>query len=235
MRFAYGAHIEALTEQLAAMCESAGAAMESATHSLLQADLNLAEQVIGSSEAMTYAAVTAEEAGLALLALQAPIGRNLRTVVTSIQIVADLDRMGALALHVAKIARRRHPRPAVPAEVSGYFAEMGRVAVDLADNARQVIESRDLGRARYIRDADDAMDDLHRHLFTVLMNREWKHGMTAAVDVTLLSRYYERFADHAVEVARRIIFAATGHLPVEDPVMPRKPALPVERLSSAPG
>jgi phosphate transport system protein len=118
---------------------------------------------------------------------------------------------------VAKIARRRHPRCAVPEEVAGYFAEMGRVAVDLADNTRQVIESRDLGRARYIREADDAMDDLHRHLFTVVMNREWKHGMTAAVDVTLLSRYYERFADHAVEVARRIIFAATGHMPVEEP------------------
>ena len=198
-------------------CQSAAVARDSATHALLQADLPVAEQIIGSSEAMGYAAINAEEAGLALLAMQAPIGRNLRTVVTSIQNVAELDRMGALALHVAKIARRRHPRCAVPEEVAGYFAEMGRVAVDLADNTRQVIESRDLGRARYIREADDAMDDLHRHLFTVVMNREWKHGMIAAVDVTLLSRYYERFADHAVEVARRIIFAATGHMPVEEP------------------
>ncbi len=218
MRYAYGA--QALTDQLVDMCHAAGVAMQSATQSLLRADLCLAEDVIGSTEAMTYAAANAEESGLALLALQAPIGRNLRTVVASIQIVADLDRMGALALHVAKIARRRHPRCAVPEEVSGYFAEMGGVAVDVADNARQVIQSRDLGRARYIRDADDAMDDLHRHLFTVLSNREWKHGTTAAVDVTLLSRYYERFADHAVDVARRIIFAATGHLPVEEPAPP---------------
>jgi phosphate transport system protein len=217
MRSAYGTQLEALTAQLVEMCQSAAVAMDNATHALLQADLSLAEQIIGSSEAMGYAAINAEEAGLALLAMQAPIGRNLRTVVTSIQNVAELDRMGALALHVAKIARRRHPRCAVPEEVAGYFAEMGRVAVDLADNTRQVIESRDLGRARYIREADDAMDDLHRHLFTVLLNREWKHGMTAAVDVTLLSRYYERFADHAVEVARRIIFAATGHMPVEEP------------------
>lgn len=212
------ARFEVLTEQLVSMCESAGVAMENATQSLLHVDLALAEDVIGRSDAMSRAAVNAEETGLALLALQAPLGRNLRTVVSSIQIVADLDRMGMLALHVAKSARRRHPRRAVPEEVSGYFAEMGRVAVDLSDNARQVIESRDLGRARYIREADDAMDDLHRHLFTVLLHREWKHGMTAAVDVTLLSRYYERFADHAVGVARRIIFAVTGHLPVEESV-----------------
>ncbi len=222
MRFAYGAQLDALTEQLVDMCQSAGVAMHSATQSLLRADLCLAEDVIGSTDTMTYAAANAEESGLALLALQAPIGRNLRTVVASIQIAADLDRMGALALHVAKIARRRHPRCAVPEDVSGYFAEMGRVAVDVADNARQVIQSRDLGRARYIRDADDAMDDLHRHLFTVLSSREWKHGVTTAVDVTLLSRYYERFADHAVAVARRIIFASTGHLPVEEHVPPAR-------------
>lgn len=235
MRFAYGAQREALTEQLVNMCQSAVVAMESATQSLLHVDLCLAEHVIGSTEAMAYTAVTAEEAGLALLALQAPIGRNLRDAVTSIQIVADLDRMNALAVHVAKIARRRHPRCAVPEEVSGYFAEMGRVAVDLADNARLVIETRDLGRARYIREADNAMDDLHRHLFTVLLHREWKHTMTAAVDVTLLSRYYERFADHAVDVARRIIFAATGHLPVEEPVGAPRRTSSIERLSSTQG
>jgi len=186
--------------------------MERSTQALLQADLALAEQVIGDHEDITAAGATAEEAGLALLALRAPVGRDLRTVVSSIQIVADIQRMGALALHVAEAARRRHPRRAVPADVSGYFAEMGRIAVDLGDNARQVIESLDLGRARYIRDADDAMDDLHRHLFSEMVDRQWRHGTTAAVDVTLLSRYYERFADHAVEISRRVIFQATGQL-----------------------
>lgn len=217
MRSAYGAQLAALTDRLAQMCRLANAAMEGATASLLRADLQLAESVIGEHETITFASAAAQQAGLELLALQAPIGRDLRAVVSSIQIVADLERMGALALHVAKVARRRHPRRALPEAVNGYFAEMGRIAVDLGDNARQVIASRDLGRARYIRDADDAMDDLHRHLFTVLMDKEWQHGTTAAVDVTLLSRYYERFADHAVEVSRRIIFEATGHFPADHP------------------
>ncbi|MGI9162016.1 MAG: phosphate signaling complex PhoU family protein, partial [Mycobacterium sp.] len=142
----------------------------------------------------------------------------LRAIVSSIQIVADVERMGALALHVAKIARRRHPQHALPEEVNGYFAEMGRVAVDLADSAREVLVSRDPEKARRIRQDDDAMDDLHRHLFSVMMDREWRHGVAAAVDVTLLGRFYERFADHAVEISRRVIFQVTGQLPVDDEV-----------------
>jgi len=81
-----------------------------------------------------------------------------------------------------------------------------------------VLWSRDPEKASRIREEDDAMDDLHSHLFTVLMDREWKHGVAAAVDVTLLGRFYERFADHAVEVARRVIFQATGHFPEDEAV-----------------
>jgi phosphate transport system protein len=136
--------------------------------------------------------------------------------VSSIQNVADVDRMGALALHVAKIARRRHPQHALPEEVNGYFSEMGRLAVELGNSAQDVLLTQDPERAARIHEEDDAMDDLHRHLFSVMMDREWKHGVTAAVDVTLLSRFYERFADHAVEVARRVIFQVTGHFPDEE-------------------
>jgi phosphate transport system protein len=123
--------------------------------------------------------------------------------------------MGALALHVAKITRRRHPNHALPEVVNGYFAEMGRLAVQIGASAREVLETRDPERAAKLQEEDEAMDDLHRHLFTVLMDREWSHGVAAAVDVTLLGRFYERFADHAVEVGRRVIFLVTGQLPAD--------------------
>jgi phosphate transport system protein len=200
------------------MSRMAGVAMERATQSLLQADLVLAEQVIGDHEKLVSTSARAEEAAFVLLALQAPVAGDLRSIVSSIQIVADVERMGALALHVAKIARRRHPQHALPEEVNGYFAEMGRVAVDVADSAREVLLSRDPDKARRIREEDDAMDDLHRHLFSVMMDREWKHGVSAAVDVTLLGRFYERFADHAVEISRRVIFQVTGHLPEDEEI-----------------
>ena len=218
MRIAYHEQLDALTRQLAEMCRMAGIAMERATQALLQADLALAEQVIGDHENIIAASARAEEAAFVLLALQAPVAGDLRAIVGSIQIVADVERMGALALHVAKIARRRHPRHALPEEVNGYFAEMGRIAVELGNSAREVLLSRDPDQARLIRKEDDAMDDLHRHLFSVMMDREWKHGVAAAVDVTLLGRFYERFADHAVEISRRVIFQVTGRLPEEEDV-----------------
>ncbi len=216
MRTAYHEQLDALTSRLGEMCGLAGVAMERATQALLQADLALAEQVITDHDQISALSVRAEEEAFVLLALQAPVAGDLRSIVSSIQIVADVDRMGALALHVAKIARRRHPQHALPEEVNGYFAEMGRVAVELGNSAQEVLLTRDPEKAARIREEDDAMDDLHRHLFTVLMDREWKHGVAAAVDVTLLGRFYERFADHAVEVARRVIFQVTGRTVEED-------------------
>jgi phosphate transport system protein len=216
MRSAYHRQLAQLTQQLGAICGLAGVAMERATQALLQADLTLAERVLSEHEQIATLSAEAEEAAFVLLALQSPVAGDLRAIVSALQMVPDIDRMGALALHVAKIARRRHPQHALPEEVNGYFAEMGRVAVELGNNAQEVLLSRDPVKAAQIREEDDAMDDLHRHLFTVLMDREWKHGVAAAVDVTLLGRFYERFADHAVEVARRVIFQATGKLADED-------------------
>jgi len=218
MRTAYHEQLDALNTQLAEMCGLTGVAMERATQALLQADLVMAEQVIGDHEKISAASARAEEAAFVLLALQAPVAGDLRAIVSSIQIVADVERMGALALHVAKIARRRHPQHTLPEEVNGYFAEMGRVAVELAGSARGVLLSRDPDEARKIREEDDAMDDLHRHLFSVMMDRGWKYGVAAAVDITLLSRFYERFADHGVEISRRVIFQVTGLLPEEEDI-----------------
>lgn len=213
MRTTYHDQLASLAEQLGEMCGLAGVAMERATQALLQADLVLAEKVVTDHEQITAMSARAEESAFVLLALQAPVAGDLRAIVSSLQIVADVDRMGALALHVAKIARRRHPMHALPEEVNGYFAEMGRLAVDLGNSAQDVVLSGDSEKAARINQEDDAMDDLHRHLFTVLMDPDWKHGAAAAVDVTLLGRFYERFADHAVEVARRVIFRTTGNHP----------------------
>jgi phosphate transport system protein len=213
MRTAYHDQLAALTALLGEMCGRAGAAMEDATQALLQADLVLAEQVITSHAQMTAMSANAQESAFVLLALQAPVAGELRATVGALQTSADAERMGGLALHVAKLARRRHPMHALPEEVNGYFAEMGEVAVALSNNAQEVLLSGDAEKAARIDDEDDAMDDLHRHLFTVLLDHEWKHGVAVAVDVTLLGRFYERFADHAVAIAHRVIFQATGTRP----------------------
>ena len=210
MRTAFHEQLDSLTEMLSNMCGLAGLAMDRATQALLQADLALAEEVISDHDQLAHMQTRAEEAAFALLALQAPVAGDLRLVFGSFQNVADAERMGALALHVAKIARRRHPHHALPDEVKGFFAEMGRIAVDLGNSAKEVVLSRDPKQAAQISREDDAMDQLHKQLFSVLMDKEWKHGVAAAVDITLLGRFYERFADHAVEIGRRVVFEATG-------------------------
>jgi phosphate transport system protein len=210
MRTAFHQQLDDLASDVASMCGLAGTAMEHATQALLQADLLLAEQVITDHEALTGRARKAEENAFTLLALQAPVAGDLRAVLTSLKNIADVDRMGALALHVAKLARRRHPAKVLPEEVNGYFTEMGRIAVDIGNSVKDVVASADPERAAQLDYDDDDMDNLHRHLFSVLMDRQWKHGVATAVDVTLLGRYYERFADHAVEIGRRVIFQTTG-------------------------
>ncbi|HVL84524.1 MAG TPA: phosphate signaling complex protein PhoU [Pseudonocardia sp.] len=213
MRDAYQEQLDDLADGLAGMCDEVAAAMGKATRSLLEADLQLAEDVISGDVRVDEVRALAEEKAFALLALQAPVATDLRIVVSAIHAAGDLERMGDLALHVAQAARRRHPQPVLPAEVGPYFAEMGRVAVELATKAGAVIRSRDLTAATELESDDDAMDDLHRHLFTVLMGPDWQHGVGPAIDITLLGRFYERYADHAVAVARRIVYVVTGRMP----------------------
>lgn len=216
MREAYHVELGQLAEELANMCSMSATAMELATRSLLDTDLGLAEQVIGDDAKIDDARSACEEHAYALLALQAPVATDLRTVLAAIHAAESLERMGDLALHVAKAARRRHPKPVLPEQVRPYFSEMGRVAVELARDAEQVILNKDIEQARSLEEADDEMDDLHRHLFSVIMDKEWPHGVAAAVDVTLLGRFYERYADHAVSVAKRVVFVVTGRMPGYD-------------------
>lgn len=213
MREAYHVELEKLAEDLASMSGQVATAMELATQALLEVDLGLAEQVISDDAKVDDARADCEEQAYALLALQAPVATDLRTVLAAIHAAESLERMGDLALHVAKAARRRHPDAVLPEQVRSYFSEMGKVAVKLAKQAEQVIKTRDVDAARAIEADDDRVDELHQHLFTVIMDKDWPHGVASAVDVTLLGRFYERFADHAVSVARRMVFVVTGKMP----------------------
>jgi phosphate transport system protein len=207
-----------LSELLGRMCTAAAGALNRATSALLESRERLAVQVIkGDTEIDTLRAQVEELAGDALL-FHNPVAGDLRAVVSAIRAVGDIERMGDLALHVAEVVQMRHPDPALPAEVRPAFAEMGRVAVQLALKAADVVRSRNVLKAAELDSDDDAMDVLHRRMFEVLMDENWPHGVRAAVDVTLLARYYERFADHAVVVARETVYAVTGQEPDALPI-----------------
>jgi phosphate transport system protein len=213
MRDQYQDQLSTLADALAEMCLQVATAMQLATRSLLEADLQLAEQVIAEDVRIDDLRVDAEEKAFGLLALQSPVATDLRVVIAAIHGAGDIERMGDLALHVAQAARRRHPQSVLPSEVVPYFAEMGRIATALARKAADVIRTRDVAEATTLESDDDAMDDLHRYMFSVLMAPSWAHGVGPAVDIALLGRFYERYADHAVTVARRVVYVVTGRMP----------------------
>ncbi|MGV9668493.1 phosphate signaling complex protein PhoU [Nocardia niigatensis] len=213
MRTQYHADLARLARQLVAMCLHDRTAIASATNALLDADLEQAEHTIDVCAEIDAMRDSCEQAAVGLLALQAPVASELRQVVTALHLVSDLTRMSALASHIANVARRRHPDHAVPNSVRPIVAQMGEAAIAIVTSAAHVLDSRDPGDAARLDQQDDVMDELHRELFVTVLGANWTDGVTAAVDLTLLGRYYERFADHAVQVGRRTIFLATGKDP----------------------
>jgi phosphate transport system protein len=218
MRTVYHEQLTDLAKRLGEMCSLAGVAMKYATQALLEGDVAAAEQVITDHQRIVAMRAQAENDALMLLALQQPVAGELREIFGSIQIIADTERMGALAVHIAKIARHEYANQVLPAEVRGYFANMAKVAVAMGHSAKEVLVSRDPKKAALLHEQDDAMDELHRQLISVLIDQEWPHGVPVGVDTALLGRFYERFADHAVEVGRRVIFMVTGVLPAADEI-----------------
>ena len=213
MRDVFHDELDEIGAGVAEMISLVAVAMEQATGALLDADLNRAERVIDADQRVDDLRVRLEDRAFQVIALQQPVATDLRVVVTTLHLVADLERMGDLALHVAKIARLRFPDAAVPDEARDVIAQMGNVAHSLVVKVGEVVQGRDVSLAQAIEAEDDSMDALRRKLFTLVLSPRWTHGTEAAIDMTLLGRYYERYADHAVAVARRTIFIVTGERP----------------------
>ena len=184
--------------------------MARATRSVMTKDLKLAEEVITSDEKIDTVQHDLDARIIDIIARQQPVASDLRALVTALRMSADLERMGDLAHHVAKLVRLRHPASAVPAELLALVEVIGETAEKIATKTGVVISTRDVALAAQVEKDDDEMDELHRKLISALIEPSWSHGVETAIDLTLLGRYYERYADHAVSVARRVIFLVTG-------------------------
>jgi phosphate transport system protein len=228
VREGYREELDDLNNCLVEMANSVGSAISTATTALLDADVALADLVIAGDQQIDATRESIEQRCFTLLARQQPVAGDLRTITTAMRVVSDLERMGDLAEHVAKLARMRFPDSAVPLEVRASFLEMGHIAEMLITKTATVIAKRDIEAAQELETDDDAMDKLHRGLFRQLLSDDWPYGIETAIDITLLGRYYERFADHAVSVARRVVYLVTGERaprppPRADPDTPQAP------------
>lgn len=210
MRNQFHEDLKKITDMLVELTRLAGSAMSRATTALVDADVHLAESVIEADKKLDDIRIQLDELSVELLARQQPVATDLRVVVTSMHMSSDLERMGDLARHVAKVARLRTPESAVPPQLRSHILEMGRVAESIVAKCGSIIASKDVQAAIALEKDDDAMDELHRELFTALLDENNEYSKSAVVDLTLVGRYYERFADHAVSVARRVVYLVTG-------------------------
>ncbi|WP_028660490.1 phosphate signaling complex protein PhoU [Nocardioides insulae] len=210
MREAFHDQLDRVFDDLAHMCGRVETAVSLATSSLLTADAEIAERVISEDKAIDRIREDLDEKAYSLLSLQAPVAGDLRILIATLRIVADLERMGDLSVHVAKIARLRVPNVAVPAPVLPLVGRMAEAAESMVAQAGNVIRTRDVQAASNLAQDDAEIDDLRRETFAQMLAEDWEHGVEAAVDLALLGRYYERIADHAVTVARGVVFVVTG-------------------------
>jgi phosphate transport system protein len=210
LRTAFQDELDGVTQTLSELSTLVSGAITQATHALLTADLSEAEAVIAADDRVDEIQHELDSRIIDIIARQQPVASDLRALVTALRMSADLERMGDLAHHIAKVTRLRHPGAAVPSELLLTVEEMGKVARLISDKVGGIINSKDIDKALEVEKDDDEMDLLHRRLFTVLLDPSWPHGIETAIDMTLIGRYYERYADHAVSVSRRIHFQVTG-------------------------
>ena len=214
MRNLYHDQLDSILEELVIMTGNVRTALRDATTSLLDADVAIAERVIAADDEVDHERELIEERAFELLARQQPVAGDLRMLVAALRMVADLERMGDLSVHVAKVARLRYPGRAIPDVLVPTIRRMANVAEHMVGAAAQIVADRDVDAARDLEAKDDEMDQLRRSLFRTLLSDDWDSGVEAAVDIALLGRYYERIADHAVSMARRVVYLVTGQHPL---------------------
>jgi len=210
IRSVFQEELDGVSQSLVDLTNMVSDSIQKATKALITADLNLAEEVISNDEKVDTYQHDLDTRIIDIIARQQPVASDLRALVTALRMSADLERMGDLSHHIAKVARLRHPNSAVPNELHESISQMGSVAESIARKVATVIETRNTLLALEVEKDDDVMDKLHRDVIGELTSSSWNKGIDSAIDLTLLGRYYERYADHAVSVARRVYFLVTG-------------------------
>lgn len=216
MRATFHAELGEVITDLARMSRLAGQMLTNAAIALHQTDLALAGVVIAECDQMTASLDDTEQHCVVLLTRQTPVTGDLRVVVAAVRAVSHLKRMAHLARHIAIIPRLKHPNPVISSPVRPVLARMSLLASQFAGDAATAIEHRDPLSGDRLAAADKEVDTLRRHLFSILFAEDWSHGVEPAVDAALIGRYYERFADHAVAIARQMCYPATDRISQPD-------------------
>ena len=210
MREVFQSELKEVQDRLVEIASDVTNVMKNATLAFTTSEVSVADQAIASADAISEKALSLDEMVIRILARQSPVARDLRVLVSALRMSASLERMGALASHIAQIARFRFPGSAIPDVLKPVFEEMGKLDVALAKKVTKLLANPDVDVARAIQAEDERVDELHRVVFDTVLADSWKENAMFTVDVTLASRYHERFADHVVDISSKVSYLSTG-------------------------
>ena len=210
MRVVFQQELSEVQSRLVELAGGAKIIMQKASGAFLNSDVAMADEALALADSHEEKALDLDELVIKILATQSPVAKDLRIVVSALRMSASLERMGSLASHIAAIARYRYPGTAIPDSLRGTFEEMSKLDVELAGKAVELLKNTDLDLARDIQAQDEAVDLLHRRVFDTVLAPDWSENAMFTVDVTLASRYFERFADHVVDISAKVSFLQTG-------------------------
>lgn len=210
MRNIFEQNLEEVQSRLVELARGARVIMAKGSNAFLNSDVSLADEALALADSNERKALDLDELVIKILATQSPVARDLRILVSALRMSASLERMGSLSSHIAAIARYRFPGSAIPESLRPTFSEMAKVDLELADKAISLLKEPDLDLAREIQARDEVVDLLHRRVFDVVLAPNWSENAMYTVDVTLASRYFERFADHVVDISSKVSFLQTG-------------------------
>jgi phosphate transport system protein len=215
-RKAFHEELQTLNDDVVRLGAMAGEAIQAGTHALLDADLAAVGRIISDDKALDDLTHSIEGRAYDLMARQQPMASDLRNLVTILRVIHELERIGDLMINVAKTTRRLYPQTLEP-KVRGLLDRMHDQAASQLRLAVEAFADRDPARARALEDMDDVMDDLQKELFRTIFGGQAgdEAALQRAVQVALVGRYFERMADHAVNVAERVEYMVTGHLPFD--------------------
>jgi len=217
IRRSYHEQLDDLRRDVVQLGRLATDAIVAGTDALLEADLSAADAVISGDDALDELTHSIEERAYGILARQQPMASDLRTIVTVLRTIHEIERTGDLMVNVARTTRRLYPTGLHPL-VGRLVERMGRQAATQLRIAVEAFSAEDAARAMALPDMDDVMDELQRELFRTIfaMGDSNEDGLQRAVQTALVGRYYERIADHAVNVGLRVTYMVTGHFPSAD-------------------
>ncbi|GEP48732.1 phosphate signaling complex protein PhoU [Microbacterium saccharophilum] len=210
MRGVFHQSLEDVQGRLVEIADLVTVAIEKATRAFATSDVSLAEDVIEQDRVIDEKAIALDELAIEILARQQPVARDLRIVVAALRVSASLERMGDIAEHIAQLTRMRFPERAIPKGLKNTFTKMGLLDVEVARTLAELLRTENLALVEVLRTSEDRLDDLHLSVFEKVLSDNWQGEAAATVDATLASRYLERFGDHAVSVAKKVAYLATG-------------------------